>query len=596
MNKTLKESRQTFIDQKIHTVAQRINDYLSSRHKILQDYANFPIITQRVMQPKSQISNVADFLDERLILGKKYPLTLLDFSKKNIYSTRVKSPTSTILLNQNKDNKIKISLDKNQQLETWHLYAEIFYNQLTEGFLVLDISMYDMVKQLELEKLGEHHQLQLEQDNKVIFTIGSLIDEEVTRVQLPNLKLTLAYRTNTTTLNALRTELLQQIIISFLLLWACTTIAVHSLAHKHFVKPLEKLQEFASNVANNEYCDLNDKKFKILEIAELKKNFKDMVDKILLREMSLKRAKIKQEQLNKNLTHQQQMLVQSEKMASVGQLAAGVAHEINNPTGFVMGNLEVLKEYKMSIQTYQVATSNLQQAIASNDKEKIQKQLASVSALQQKLDIDYIMTDMDDLIADSINGTERIRDIVQDLKSFSRVDDTNKCETDLNEDVIKTALRLVWNEMKYKCTLEKRLQPLPLLFCYPSELSQVIMNLLINACYACEDSNKNKGFSEIIIASYYDNNTIFITVTDNGCGISEAEQIKMFDPFFTTKPIGKGTGLGLSISHSIIKKHNGNIQVSSQVGKGTTFTISLPLTSSEKSIDTVDPFLGIKTY
>jgi two-component system NtrC family sensor kinase len=289
---------------------------------------------------------------------------------------------------------------------------------------------------------------------------------------------------------------------------------------------------------------------------------------------------VKVETRSRELKASQQQLIHSEKMASVGLLAAGVAHEINNPTGFVMSNLEVLRGYKINLQKlflgYQELTSYVAEGNTDSNREEIKASLQKLKVIEEEGDIQYIMEDLDSLLDDSLLGTQRIQKIVQDLKSFSRVDDSEKKFVDLNEEVIEIALRLVWNEIKYKCTLKKELMPLPRFECRPGQLSQVIMNLLINASDAIETNG------EITLSSECADSMIIIKVTDDGMGIAQKEMLNIFDPFFTTKESGKGTGLGLSISHDIVKKHTGEILVSSELGEGTTFSIHLPLNPSSR--------------
>mgnify|MGYP000331622689 CR=1 FL=1 len=303
-----------------------------------------------------------------------------------------------------------------------------------------------------------------------------------------------------------------------------------------------------------------------------KESLQQQVQVRLQAEYELKHSNTKLETAHIKLKSQQQQLVHSEKLASVGQLAAGVAHEINNPTGYVMGNLKVLKEYEHSLQEIFKGYSQLEDAIEQSENKKIKQALLQVNTIKTDQDLEYILNDMDELLNDSINGAVRIQKIVEDLKSFSRVDDADKKMVDINEEVIETALRLVWNELKYKCKLDKTLKTLPEYSCHPGELSQVIMNLLINAC----DAITVKG--EVSITSEQVADKIQISICDNGSGISDSDILKLFDPFFTTKSIGKGTGLGLSISQGIIKKHGGTLTVSSQPGKGSCFTILLPIT------------------
>ena len=273
----------------------------------------------------------------------------------------------------------------------------------------------------------------------------------------------------------------------------------------------------------------------------------------------------------KQLKEQQQQLVQSEKFASIGVLAAGVAHEINNPTGFVKSNIHVLTDYITSIQLilqhYNALEENLDQ---SNEKETIEC-LQKIQELKSTHNFDYIQSDIITLLHESSKGVDRIMGIVQDLKKVAYVGNNEFTRVDLKADVIEPALHLVWHELKYKCHLTKFLSELPLYACLPNELSQVIINLLMNA----NDAITDKG--EITITCAVKNSNIIISIADNGSGISTENITKVFDPFFTTKGIGAGTGLGLSISNGIIKNHGGTLSVDSQLGQGSVFTIRLPL-------------------
>ncbi len=307
------------------------------------------------------------------------------------------------------------------------------------------------------------------------------------------------------------------------------------------------------------------------KILRTKNKLQNEIEDRLSAEQKVLKSKDKLEKAHEKLKSQQQQLIHSEKLASVGQLAAGVAHEINNPTSFVRGNLEVLKEYKDQIKKLLSAYSVLEKKIHEGDTLSLDSVINNINDIKNESDMSYILSDMDSLLDESIDGTQRIQKIVEDLKCFSRVDDSQKIDCNINDDVIEISIRLVWNELKYKCSLNKNLTTLPNFYCHPGQLSQVIMNLLINACDAI------KGRGEINISSEALESHIEIKVSDSGCGIEEADMLKLFDPFFTTKGIGKGTGLGLSISHGIIKKHGGLLTVSSTLGVGTCFTILLPL-------------------
>ncbi|SEA34726.1 His Kinase A (phospho-acceptor) domain-containing protein [Desulfuromusa kysingii] len=258
----------------------------------------------------------------------------------------------------------------------------------------------------------------------------------------------------------------------------------------------------------------------------------------------------------------QAMLIQQEKLAAIGQLAAGVAHEINNPVGYISGNLSSANKYLSKLIGYFQQLDEIHKQLPENLK-------LQIKANKKKFKVDLVMEDLADLFAESLEGTDRIKTIVHGLKSFSRTDSEEPESVDINE-CIQDALTIVQNEIKYNIKLEQNLGKLPSIIGYHQQLAQVFMNLLVNASHAIEQEGVIK------IKSYLSDEIIIVTVTDNGCGIPEENLKKIFDPFYTTKEPGKGTGLGMSITSEIIQKHGGELAVQSTVGQGTEFTISLP--------------------
>ena len=257
-------------------------------------------------------------------------------------------------------------------------------------------------------------------------------------------------------------------------------------------------------------------------------------------------------------------LVQSEKLASIGQLAAGVAHEINNPMGFITSNLGTLSNYIEKFNNFIDAQSEIIHSAGSKQANDYIEQKST------SLKIDYIREDIEDLIKESLDGADRVRNIVLNLKRFSRVDDAEFQDANINE-CIESTLNIAWNEIKYKAELKKNFGKIPLTKCYPQQINQVFMNLLLNAAHAIDK------YGIIDIATWKSNGHINVSISDNGCGIPEKNIKMIFEPFYTTKETGKGTGLGLSISYDIIKNHKGDITVESTMGQGTTFTVSIPI-------------------
>jgi len=269
------------------------------------------------------------------------------------------------------------------------------------------------------------------------------------------------------------------------------------------------------------------------------------------RELSAAYAELKEAQVR---------ILQSEKMASIGQLAAGVAHEINNPIGFVASNLRTLGKYVDRLVSFVEAAAPLAAGAGGE----------APAEARQKLGIDRIVEDARSLIRESLEGAERVRKIVQDLKSFSRVDEAAWKQADINE-CLESTLGIAWNEIKYKATVRKELSSLPPVWCNPQQINQVFMNLLVNAAQAIERNG------EIVLRSWQEGDVVCVSVADTGTGIRPEHLGRIFEPFFTTKEVGKGTGLGLSIVYDIVKKHRGEITVQSEVGKGSVFTVRLPI-------------------
>lgn len=276
----------------------------------------------------------------------------------------------------------------------------------------------------------------------------------------------------------------------------------------------------------------------------------------------LKKAieKIKQMQIH---------LIRSEKLAGIGHLAAGVAHEINNPMSYITSNLITLNDYVKTLKQTILNSQKLLKVLADKNIVEINSTVEDFNETYQKDDISFILNDIDQLLSESLDGARRVKEIVHDLKSFARLDETEVKEVNLN-DGIESALKIINNEMKFVSRLIKKYGDIPLLCCYPSLLNQAFLNLIMNAVYAVQE----KG--EITIETYFEDSNIIIKISDTGCGIPKDVIPKIFDPFFTTKPVGQGTGLGLSIVYSVVTKHNGKIHIESEIGKGSIFTISLP--------------------
>ena len=291
--------------------------------------------------------------------------------------------------------------------------------------------------------------------------------------------------------------------------------------------------------------------------------------------------------LHGDLKQTQQQLVQSEKLASIGQLAAGVAHEINNPIGFVQSNMGSLERYFEQLlellDAYREGEAMLD--VNCGNGPVSAAWLERIQAIRTNIELDYLKEDIPALLKESRDGIVRVKKIVADLKDFSRIDTKVEWEwADLRAGLDST-LNVVNNEIKYRADVVKEYGDLPQVKCLPSQLNQVFMNLLVNAAQATPDGTRGT----ITIRCGCEGAGVWVEIADTGAGIAPDNLKLIFDPFFTTKPIGKGTGLGLSLSYGIVQKHGGHFDVKSEVGVGTTFRISLPIEPPEAATTSGNP-------
>ena len=307
--------------------------------------------------------------------------------------------------------------------------------------------------------------------------------------------------------------------------------------------------------------------------SELERNEELLKQKIADHEQMGKTLQKNHEELKKvcsDLKSAQSQILHQEKMASIGQLAAGVAHEINNPTGFILSNLNSLVKYTNRYSEYISVLNAAVVELADSGEKDVDAILDMLEKKRKALKLDYVIEDTKQLIKETTEGAERIKRIVQDLKSFSHVDDTEYKSSNINEG-LESTINIAWNELKYKATVKREYGDIPKVKCNLGQLNQVFINILVNAAQAIEKQG------EITVRTWCDGEYVNVLIADTGSGIPKEKIDRIFEPFFTTKEVGKGTGLGLSIAYDIIKKHAGEIEVASEVDKGTTFTIKIPV-------------------
>lgn len=295
----------------------------------------------------------------------------------------------------------------------------------------------------------------------------------------------------------------------------------------------------------------------------------------LVEQLSRKNRDLLQKNLNldsKNLELRtiQSQLIHQEKMASLGRMVAGIAHELNNPVNFVHGNLPYLREY------FEDLKKIIDTASALPDEPR-----QEVDAVKKQVKYDFLVQDLDNIIADLAEGAERIRQIIRNLRSFSRLDEAELKEASIQEGIESTIKILNQYYGRDKIPVNCEFAEMPPVTCYPGKLNQVWMNLLSNAAQAVAE----KPDPSVSVMTVLDDDWVTVSISDNGTGINETDQSKIFEPFYTTKPVGQGTGLGLSICHSIIERHGGSIWFESTIGEGTTFKVRIPLKAAVEEPD-----------
>ena len=368
-------------------------------------------------------------------------------------------------------------------------------------------------------------------------------------------------------------KLIIQIIFIFIILGAVVSYLMSNVVSE----PLSKLSSAAKQITDGNF-DIKIDESQFDEINDLVYSYNEMATQLnelySSLELKVQERTIALEAANYKLKEAQAMMVHSEKMRSLGELVAGIAHEINNPVNFIHGNIMILQNYADDL-------IGLIDLYSEYDAKLPEDFKAKVESLKQDIDLDFLRGDIKDLIRSCIEGTQRTKNIVLDLKNFSRMEEMVLTQFDIPKE-IDTTLNILNNKYKNRITVVKNYSPnVPKIEAYGGQLNQVFMNILDNA----QDAMAETGTLTINIDKLDDK--VKIEFIDTGAGIPPENLKKVFDPFFTTKPVGKGTGLGMSISYRVIHDHQGTIDVDSEVGKGTKFTIVLPINHAQKTTDDI---------
>ncbi len=561
------------IKREIYTISNDYKIFLDQNLILLTEQANNPLIIQTLMQPESNSGKIKDFMSDLTLLGEKFSETLVDFEGVVIHSTNNETLTNyqqfswmDKVLSEQKSN---ISIIKIKSKHYWSVTVPVLYNKNVEGALIANIPLERIDQQGKFYDRPSGVLIEIIKNEQPLVSFGSLSTGPQHTIHWPDVGVSFRFTIDEKMRNQERENAVLQISALVIFAITITTLLAYFYGYRYFVSPIHALSKASDEIEQGKQKINLPDDLRIKELAELFKKFNRMSYQVTTREEDLKASNIKLLQLNEELKQSESQLVQSEKMASIGVLASGVAHEINNPIGFIKSNLEVLQEYINDILAYNQEVADLLKTSELHEKHQ---------QLIEKHDLAFILNDTVPLLTGSIGGVDRVAEIIQGLKTFARVDAPKKLASDLNEG-LKATLKMVLNELKYNCEVHVDLKPLPVLLAHPGKLNQVFMNLLINAGQAIT----SKG--DIYVRSLVVDNNIVIEVEDTGCGMSKEQLSQIFTPFYTSKPIGEGTGLGLSISHQIVEQHNGKIVVTSEQGRGSCFSVQIPFKEKGKQKD-----------
>ncbi len=576
INGVMQQLRDDHLQHESQILVAEFERFLANHLVVLRDHAAFPVMRQGVLQPAEMRGYVSDFMQNLSVIGRRYKETLVDFQGRTVFSTRPELaedyshvPWMQKIISGDVSERVMLHTINGEYY--WCIVIPVEYQGFAEGALVTEIPLSAMSNDYQLNERISDMYIRLLQGDQEVAHYGQLqLDGAVYIADWPAQNLRFEFQVDDTKLHRQRWEILLQLVALVASVAIVMVLLAYRWGQRAIARPILYLQQEIRRLSIRKNNDPIDETSAWREVRDVAKGFNRMLRRIDQREQELKRSNQDLERINQQLQQSQDPLAHAEKMASLGTLAAGVAHEINNPIGYVKSNLGTLEDYLASMLQYQQYIDRHSAAWLEGSPEQRQQ----LAELCKRTDIEYILEDAPQQIRESKVGVARVADIVTNLKSFAHVGETEMARVDLNK-IIQDTLKVIWNELKYKTSVYEDYGDLPQIDANAGQLQQVIINLLMNAVQAIE----TRG--DIFIASRYCDGRIIISVRDTGCGIAADNMKDLFTPFYTSKKVGEGTGLGLSISHGIIEKHGGTIKVVSQPGKGTEFRICLPAEQSQ---------------
>lgn len=542
----------------INNIVDQLDQYVEVRANELMGQRQLPLITQAVLQPEILLPSVKDLFRDLSIQNIKTQQLLLDFAGDVIYarfSPREDSFSDSPWFMELSDNPGSRSMRLVSGASPYvEIALPVVYNDNTEGFFLAHLRWQRMKNILSLDSRLTEFPLSIgkpEDSSSII--IGKNNDSQWHKARQEFLNYPIYYKVNLDKINSYTYQHLTTILLVLSVIAVLVTYIAIAWGKRYFVTPIKELDTHIVDLAEGSIKEINIPDHASVEMLALTRQFNSMARSVRKREKQLTET-------NQQLIANQAQLLHSEKMASIGTMAAGVAHEINNPIAFVMSNNNFLEEMVSN-------TSHLITLIKSGEVQ------AAIDFINSE-GLNEVLEDCRDVISENKTGLQRVKDIVTSLKQFTHSDGDKTEVVDLKR-CLEFTIKLIWNELKYRAKVSTDLNSNIYVRANEGQLSQVFTNLLINASHAIEEGG------EIGIKLSTEGENAVISIRDNGKGMSEQTLQKIFEPFYTDKPVGVGSGLGLSISYGIIEKYEGDIQVNSTLGEGSVFTVCLPLSSTK---------------
>ncbi len=608
-NSTLNRLEKENLQHESWEIRQTVSTLLDHRSEALNDYTQLPQIRNALDRTQTSLQNLKSVMENLSLLGSNCQLVLIDLQGQIIHATH-REPLFQYqdfawfqAFSSGKSGRYR-GISRFGEESFWQFAVPVVAEGVVRGILIAELPIEELLREAQLFNGLEDGQLEVLYDDQLVATFGQSNSTSTVMYHLAASEISLRLRSDRFNLEDSLQPLLLKFAIALLGLTFLLLLVAHRFNRSLIAQPIEQLRNLSKRLAAGEKSTATTVAHPLLEIALLAEDFNAMAEQIEQREQALIEARDSLElrvtertkklqkseaalqMANENLEElvarrtqkiqqMQKQFAMQEKMASIGQLAAGIAHEINNPLNFVYTNFDTLEkntaDFRQLLKTYRELLTQLEQTGAE------QQQTQQIRQQEAELNLDFILQDIEQLFRESRTGFERINWIVQSMRNFSRIDQAgDMARYDLNKGIADTLI-IARNEYRDRAEIVTELGELPPLLCIPQQINQVFLALIINASQAITSQQRQLP-GRIVIKSWYAEENIYIQVSDDGPGITPQLHSRIFEPFFTTKEAGKGTGLGLSISYDIVvHKHGGDLSVESNATGGASFCVRLPL-------------------